>query len=87
MKVRDAHSQMAIQPPTEVQAAKGLESMFLGQMVESMRTTVPDDDYLPRSQTEKIYQGLLDFEYARMLSETGSFGIADQVLREMHQSR
>lgn len=68
----------------EVSAAQGIEAMYIGQMIESLRKTVPDSEFMPKTQAEKIYESLLDQEYAETLSKTGNFGIAQQVLAEIH---
>ena len=71
----------------ELEAARGIEALFIGQMIDGMRKTVPENEYVEKSQAERIYQGLLDNEYSRVLSESGNFGIAQQVLAEIKGKR
>jgi len=76
-------------PPTpeELSAARGVESMLVDQMIQEMRKTVPESEYMPASQGEKIFRQMLDSEYARILSESGSTGIADLVLAQIKGKR
>ena len=39
------------------------------------------------SHGEKVYRQMLDSEYARMLSNSGSIGIADMVVAEMKRKK
>ncbi len=71
----------------EIDAARGVEQMFIGQMVDSMRKTVPENEYVEKSQAERIYENLLDSEYSKTMSESGNFGIAELVLAEMKGKR
>ena len=71
----------------EREAAKGLESLLINQMVEEMRKSVPENELVPKSQAERVFESMLDSEYARAMSASGNFGIADQVLAEMKGKR
>jgi flagellar protein FlgJ len=58
--------------------AEEFESLFAKQMLDSMRDTLsPDNDLFYGGMAEDIFQDMLYEEYARMLSKTGSLGIAD----------
>lgn len=71
----------------EIAAANGMESMYVHMLVEQMRKTVPENELFPKSQGERIYEGMLDYEYADMVAGSGNFGIADQVLAEIQRKR
>ncbi len=71
----------------EIAAAQGMEAIFVNQMIEEMRKSVPENEVVPRSYAEKVYQSMLDQEYAEILSGTGQFGIAEQVLAEITGQR
>ena len=64
-------------------AAREFEAVFVGFMVKAMRTTVGDNPLMPASMGEKIYTDMLDTEYSRMLSEKGTLGLADLILKQI----
>lgn len=76
-------------PPTaeELEAAQGMESLMIEQMVQEMRKSVQHSDLLPVSNGEKIYQQMLDLEYSKQMSKSGRFGIADLVLEQLRGQR
>lgn len=76
-------------PPTpeEIAAAKGMEMIFVEQMVQEMRKSVPENELIPLSNGEKIYRQMLDSEYSRMMAEGHNFGIADVVLAEIRKKK
>jgi len=69
--------------PEEWEAAQGMETLFVEQMLAEMRKSVPENDIIPVSNGEKIFRQMLDSEYARMISRSSSLGIADMVLAEL----
>lgn len=76
-------------PPTPemLAAARGMEQMLLDHLIQEMRKTVPESEFMPAGQAEKIFRGMLDSEYARMLSEAGGVGIAPLVLDQLRGKR
>lgn len=68
-------------------AAKGMESMFVHQMIQELRKSVPENELIPKSQGERIFEAMLDQEYSQILTNTGNFGIRDQVLAEIQGKR
>jgi hypothetical protein len=73
--------------PDELAAARGLEAMLLDMMIQEMRKSVPENDIVPLSQGERIFRQMLDAEYARTISESGTLGIADLVVAQMKGKR
>jgi Rod binding domain-containing protein len=61
-------------------AAQGMEAMFLSQMYKAMRKTVPNSPMSMNSNASKIYQGMLDWEYAQTAARTGGVGLSDLVV-------
>ncbi|MBF0454211.1 MAG: rod-binding protein [Magnetococcales bacterium] len=55
------------------EAAADFESMFVKQMLSSMRKAIPKQDggLIKESQGEKIFRDLLDAEYAKTTSRSG----------------
>lgn len=76
-------------PPSaeELAAARGLEQMLLDQMVQEMRKSVPENEFVPVSQGERIFRQMLDQEYTRVISESGTVGVAGIVLEQMKGKR
>lgn len=58
--------------------AREFEAMFVGQMLKSMRTTVPESG-LTGGHAEEIYRGMLDQEYASAIASQRSLGLAQML--------
>lgn len=58
--------------------AREFEAMFVGMMLKSMRSTVPESS-LTGGHAEEIYRGMLDQEYASAIASQGSLGLAEQL--------
>jgi Rod binding domain-containing protein len=71
----------------EIEAAQGMEAMMASILIEQMRKSVPDSEFMPKSSGERIFESLLDYEYAQTMSRAGTFGITDLVLAEMRRNR
>ena len=56
--------------------ARQFEGLFMHQMISAMRNTVNKSGFIPESTGEKIYQSMLDSEYARVISETDQMGLS-----------
>lgn len=66
-------------------AAKQFEGVFLNMMLKSMRDTVPQDGP-GNSQQTKMFQGMLDEQYASALSQGRGLGLADMIVRQFKAS-
>ncbi len=53
-------------------ASREFAGMFLGQMMKNMRSTVDVSDFMNGGQAEKIFQGMLDDEWARDIAYSGN---------------
>ena len=71
-------------PQAELKAvATEFESLFVKQMLDSMRATLsPDDDLFYGGMAQDIFQDMLYEEYARMMAKTGSLGVADIIYKQ-----
>jgi peptidoglycan hydrolase FlgJ len=75
-------NQSAKAPDTALKsAAKQFEGVFLNMMLKSMRDTVPQDGP-GNSQQTKMFQGMLDEQYASALSQGRGLGLADMIVRQ-----
>lgn len=63
--------------------AREFEAIFTSLLMKSMRKTVFDGGLLPKSIGEKIYTDLLDVEYARIISNNASLGLAEQIVKQI----
>ncbi|MBV9272132.1 MAG: rod-binding protein [Candidatus Eremiobacteraeota bacterium] len=69
------------------QAATQLEGVFLNMLFSEMRKTVPQDSIFGKSsQTEDVFQGMLDQQRADAMAKSGSFGIATVLENQLRQS-
>jgi flagellar protein FlgJ len=66
--------------PTMLQAAEGMEAMFLDLMMKAMRKTVPKSDMDLESPATEIYRGMLDAETVQKAAHSGGVGLADQIV-------
>lgn len=66
-----------------MKVAKEFESIFTSMMMKSMRKTVFDGGLLQKSIGEKIYTDMLDGEYAKIVSNNASLGLAEQIVKQL----
>ena len=60
--------------------AKEFESLFIKQMLDSMRATLnKEDDPLNGGMAQDIFEDMLYEEYSRAMAATGSLGVADLI--------
>lgn len=78
--------------PQVQEVGENFESMYLQNMIEQLRKsneTIQGEDggILPKSNAERIYQGLLDAEYARIMSSGGGVGIAEMIVKSLQENK
>jgi Rod binding domain-containing protein len=73
--------------PEIVKAAEGMEAMFLDYMMQVMRQTVPKNDMDLDSPATRIYQSMMDSEYAQKAAHQGGIGLADQIIAYLDSQR
>lgn len=59
------------------------ESIFIHQMIKTMRATVGKSNLYHGGMAENIYQDMLDQEYAKSMSQQKNFGIAEIVYAQL----
>lgn len=57
-------------------ACQGFEAVFLKQMLDAMRKTVPQTGMLDGGIGQNIYKDMLYQQYAEKMSKTANFGLA-----------
>lgn len=65
------------------EAAKQFEALFIYQMYSQMRESIDKGGLLDGGLANNIFQGLLDQEVSIKAAETGSFGLADQIYKQL----
>lgn len=63
--------------------AREFEAIFIAMMMKSMRKTVFDGGLLKKNMGEKIYTDMLDQEYSKIISNNASFGLAEQIVKQI----
>ncbi len=65
------------------EAANDFEAIFIQQMLKTMRKTTFESDLLPKSEGEKIFQSLLDEQYALLSAKSGSLGLGEMIYQQL----
>lgn len=84
--ISPVHSEIAVGTTRKEQMAAvavQFEQLFANMMMKSMRSSVPENELIPKSTGEKIYTEMLDSEYADLMVKKSSLGLADTILRQM----
>ena len=69
-------------------AAQQFEGIFLDMVMKTMLdTTVMESDVMGNSQHTKMYQSLLDTEYAKGIGQSGRLGIADKIVQQLSRQK
>lgn len=66
-------------PRARAAAVQELEVVFLTQLVEALRRTLPDGALFPKTPGSDVYEGLFDREMATALAERDPLGMAAQL--------
>lgn len=64
-------------------AAEDFESVFLAQMLEAMFAQVGQDDPFGGGPGESAFRGMLNEEYAKVMSQAGGLGLSDRLTTEI----
>lgn len=63
----------------ETTAARELQVVFLTQLMEAMRRTIPDAGLTEASASRKVYDGAFDRVVAETLARSDPFGLVQQL--------
>lgn len=64
-------------------AAAEFESLFINQMLKSMRETIGKSELFHGGNAEDIYASMLDTELSKNMAKAGGIGLADMLLRQL----
>ncbi len=62
-----------------------MESLFIGNMLKSMRKTVMETGFFGKSVAKDIFQDMLYDEYAKLMARTGQLGLAKQIYNQLSE--
>ena len=65
------------------EVANDFEAIFIQQMLKTMRKTSFESDLLPKSEGEKVFQSLLDEQYALISAKSGSLGLGETIYQQL----
>lgn len=65
--------------PAAGKVAMEFESLFIGMMLKSMRSTVGKDSLTGGGHGEEVYRSLLDQEYANAIASGGGLGLRNMI--------
>lgn len=74
-------------PEQAMRTAKEFASVFLAQFTGIMFSGVKSDGLLGAGPGEDIYKSMLARQYGKALAQSGNFGIADSVYREIMKTQ
>ena len=61
------------------EASQDFEAIFIKQMLDAMRKTLPKGGLIDGGMAEDIFEDMLYEERAKLMAKTGSLGIADML--------
>jgi len=68
------------------ETAKEFEAVFTAQLLSMMRDTANQTDFLGANSTSmKIFNSMLDEQYALRMAESGQLGLADMLVQQLSQ--
>lgn len=64
-------------------AAEQFETMMAQQLVKSMQSSLDGGNMFGSGTAGDIYNGLAEWELARVLAKSANFGLKEQILRQL----
>ena len=64
-----------------------MESLFVKQMLSTMRKTVHKSGFIDGGNAERIFTDMLDSKYAMKMSKSHSFGLAGMMYSQLSRGR
>ena len=66
-----------------METCKEFESMFIKQMLDSMKKTVNKSGLIKENMGEKIFDDMLYDEYSKKMASSSRFGIAETMYKQL----
>jgi Rod binding domain-containing protein len=70
-------------PTTLREATQQFESLFISQLMKSMRATVPESHLMGSGEGQQLFREMLDQELAGRVAESGGIGIGEMLYRQL----
>ncbi len=64
-------------------AVKDFEALFIGYMLKSMRSSIPESNLFGNNFGGDVLEGLFDLEFSQHLSQNSNFGIGAMMYRQL----
>lgn len=64
--------------------SREFESLFLNLVLKSMRQTIDKSKLMDGGHAEKLYQGMLDSEYAKIMSKMDHTGLGAMIEKQLN---
>lgn len=65
-----------------MKASKGFEEIFVHKMLTTMRDSGVKSDLMDGGPGEKVFRGMLDQEYAKIITESGDLGLSKMIYEQ-----
>lgn len=65
------------------ESCQEFEAMFIKQMLSAMKKTVNKSGLIKENMGEKIFDDMLNDEYAKSMASTSGFGIAEMMYKQL----
>ncbi len=66
-------------------ACQEFESIFIHQMMKTMRQTIPRTGFMTEGKERNIFQALFDEEISKNISKSGGLGLGKMLHRQMEK--
>jgi peptidoglycan hydrolase FlgJ len=70
-------------PTTLREATQQFESLFVSQLMKSMRATVPESHLFGSESGQNVFRDMLDQEFASRAADSGGIGIGEMLYRQL----
>jgi len=70
-----------------METCRDFEAIFLGELLKSMRKTIPQGGLLEKSFGQDVFESMLDTEYARIMAQSRSTGLAEILYQQLTHYR
>lgn len=70
-----------------MEACREFEAIFLNELLKSMRKTIPQGGLLEKSFGQDVFQSMLDTEYAKIMAQSRTTGLAEILYQQLSRNR
>ncbi len=69
-----------------LKSCQELESVFLNQILNAMRATIPKSDLMGNSFATDVWESMLYEEYSKQMSKSQTTGLAEILFKQLNQN-